>query len=479
MRASTVPTDHWHHGSTVADGQSYVRLSGILFSRPAGFAARFSPEQGSTSRVQTLVYELGDLDKIGVVVDGQRVFCCTDDLVADTGCETGSVIVMRNGPMCVRGRPVPRVRACRLAPRLAPDRPRVAAVVPGWQQRHTPHPPSPACPFFSGRLCHCPLPRSSSSSRALSCGAPRLPRAIPSVPFLPLLSSSFPPAPSVVNTDFVGNDTDAAADDLLVPITRDGLYYLWFINCNDAPTTMTLRGKAVFKNPTGYLPGGLAPHMPFFGALSLVYCLLGLAWLASAVAFWRDLILLQGIVAGVIGLCVAESAAFYFDYVAFNATGFRPAGATIVAILISVCRKTVGAVLVLITSMGYGVVRPTLVGLSGKVLLLGGSTFGATAALDVALHVGNINDFTASELLLVLPVAVLDAITVTWSLHALAGTLAQLKARQGTGPKLVLYQRFALALVAYVAAALAWMGYEYWFRFTGQMTLQWQVGSPF
>jgi hypothetical protein len=98
-------------------------------------------------------------------------------------------------------------------------------------------------------------------------------------------------------------------------------------------------------------------------------------------------------------------------------------------VLVSSARKTVSRSLVLVVSMGYGVVRPTLGGLTKKVVSLSAAYFIATATLDVMTNVGAIDDLTSSaRIFLVLPVAVLDAVFILWIFTALSKTLAQLQA---------------------------------------------------
>ena len=71
--------------------------------------------------------------------------------------------------------------------------------------------------------------------------------------------------------------------------------------------------------------------------------------------------------------------------------------------------------LILSVAMGYGVVRPTLGGLTSKVLLLGITYFLATELLDIAENVGTNNDISGkARLFLVLPVAFLDAFLILW-----------------------------------------------------------------
>ena len=51
----------------------------------------------------------------------------------------------------------------------------------------------------------------------------------------------------------------------------------------------------------------------------------------------------------------------------FNATGYRPYVTTLYAVLLGCLRKTISRVLVLIVSMGYGVVLPYLGAIQHKV----------------------------------------------------------------------------------------------------------------
>ncbi|XP_019241100.1 PREDICTED: uncharacterized protein LOC109221094 isoform X1 [Nicotiana attenuata] len=78
--------------------------------------------------------------------------------------------------------------------------------------------------------------------------------------------------------------------------------------------------------------------------------------------------------------------------------------------------------------MGYGVVRPTLGGLTAKVLLLGITYFVASILLNITEYVGTINDIAGrARVLLVLPDALLDAFLILWIFTSLSKTLEQLQ----------------------------------------------------
>ena len=66
--------------------------------------------------------------------------------------------------------------------------------------------------------------------------------------------------------------------------------------------------------------------------------------------------------------------------------------------------------------------------------------FVAVSALDIISNVGTIDDLTsAARIILVLPVAALDAIFILWVFTSLSRTLNQLQARRATA-KLDLYR---------------------------------------
>ena len=76
-----------------------------------------------------------------------------------------------------------------------------------------------------------------------------------------------------------------------------------------------------------------------------------------------------------------------------------------------------------------------------QIIALGVSYFVAVSALDVTSNVGTIDDLTSlARMLLVLPVAALDAVFILWVFTSLSRTLNQLQARKATA-KLELYRQ--------------------------------------
>ncbi len=78
-----------------------------------------------------------------------------------------------------------------------------------------------------------------------------------------------------------------------------------------------------------------------------------------------------------------EMALWYFDYAEFNETGIRPMGITIWAVTFGTVKRTVARLIILMVAMGYGVVRPTLGGITSKVAMLGLTFFMASEILEL------------------------------------------------------------------------------------------------
>mmetsp|Transcript_12728 Transcript_12728/g.32640 ORF Transcript_12728/g.32640 Transcript_12728/m.32640 type:complete len:523 (-) Transcript_12728:243-1811(-) len=369
-----------------ADGQSFIRLSKVVFERPAAVARRYRALDGETGFVDALVFEVGDRELVGhVEEDGSHRFCCTPQLAAKIRCTPGHVIVK---PQPQKGRSTP------------------------WVE-------------------------------------------------------------SVV---FRGNDTEAhGLGTAALPISETGMYHLWFVACGAELAEVRVEGLTTWKNPHGYLPGMMASYMPFFGYMSIAFLSLGAAWLALYCYNWRDVIPLQHCVTALIFLGMMEMSTWYFDFVNFNTTGLRPVVTTLWAVMFGSLRKTVARMLVLVVSMGYGVVKPTLGGLTNKVWSLGLAYFVACIALDMVTHVGTVDDLPSmARVVLVLPVAVLDAVVILWIFSSLSKTLTQLGARKQT-VKLQLYRNFTNTLAIAVWISICWIAYELYFKFNdSEHTEKWE-----
>lgn len=280
--------------------------------------------------------------------------------------------------------------------------------------------------------------------------------------------------PIVLNVQFSGKSLSTSMANSEVPITKTGMYNLFFISCDPKLKGLVMNGKTLWKNPDGYLPGRMAPLMKFYVYMSLAYVLLCVTWFFQYMRFWKDILQLQHCITVVIALGLFEMILWYFEFENFNRTGTRPVGITTWVVTVGAVRRTVSRLLMLSVSMGYGVVRPTLGGLTSKVLLLGITYFVATELLDITEYVGTINDVSGrARLFLVLPDAFLDAFLILWIFTSLSKTLEQLQAKRSS-VKLDTYRKFSNSLAVAVIASVVWIGYEVYFKATDPFNERWQ-----
>ncbi|XP_030516251.2 transmembrane protein 87B-like [Rhodamnia argentea] len=284
-----------------------------------------------------------------------------------------------------------------------------------------------------------------------------------------------PDWPRRIKTFFAGTHQETKMESVTIEIDKTGMYYLYFMYCDPQLKGTIIKGRTVWRNPSGYLPGKMAPLMVVFGLMSLAYLVLGLIWFLKFVQRWKDIIQLHYHITAVIALGMCESALWYFEYSNLNSTGKRPMGITIWAVTFTAVKKTLSRLLLLVVSMGYGVVRPTLGGITSRVLLLGGTYLVASESYELVEHLGNINDFSGkTALFLVLPVTFLDACFILWIFSSLSKTLEQLQMKRNMA-KLELYRKFTNSLAVSVLLSIAWIGFELYFNATDPLSELWQV----
>ncbi|KAL0737363.1 hypothetical protein Bca4012_013573 [Brassica carinata] len=273
-------------------------------------------------------------------------------------------------------------------------------------------------------------------------------------------SAHDPNWPILLRARFKGKSLSAKMEDTEILIRKTGMYNLLFISCDSKLKGLKMTGKTVWKNPEGYLPGRMAPLMRFYVYMSFAYLILSAVWFFQYLRFRKDILQLQHCITVVIVLGLLEMVFWYLDYANFNNTGKRPLALTTWVVTIGAFRKTVSRILILCVSMGFGVVKSTLGGLTSKVLLVGVTYFVASEMLDIAENVGIIDDVSGrAKLFLVLPDAFLDAFLILWIFTSLSRTLEQLQMKR-TSVKLDIYRKFSNALAVLVVASVAWIVYE-------------------
>ncbi|CAG5132052.1 unnamed protein product, partial [Candidula unifasciata] len=148
----------------------------------------------------------------------------------------------------------------------------------------------------------------------------------------------------------------------------------------------------------------------FYGVMGLVYIFFGIFWLVLLACNWRDLLRVQFWIGAVIFLGMLEKAVFFGEYENLNKTGQSVRGAIIVAELVSCLKRTLARMLVLIVSLGYGIVKPRLGQTFHKVLFVGGVFFILASIEGCSRALSGRADQSVKLLVASVPLAVTDAI---------------------------------------------------------------------
>ncbi|KAK2846535.1 hypothetical protein Q5P01_009534 [Channa striata] len=120
-----------------------------------------------------------------------------------------------------------------------------------------------------------------------------------------------------------------------------------------------------------YISASEWPLMMFYMVMCIVYVLLAVLWLVLSACYWRDLLRIQFWIGGVIFLGMLEKAVYYAEFQSIRYDGLSVHGAVVFAEVLSAVKRTLARVLVIIASLGYGIVKPRLGALLHRVVGVG------------------------------------------------------------------------------------------------------------
>ncbi|XP_010636485.2 transmembrane protein 87B [Fukomys damarensis] len=243
--------------------------------------------------------------------------------------------------------------------------------------------------------------------------------------------------------------------DVVARTQRDGFHiFIVSIKTEKTDVSWNLNVSLSMMGPHGYISASDWPLMIFYMVMCIVYILYGVLWLMWSACYWKDILRIQFWIAAVIFLGMLEKAVFYSEYQNINNTGLSTQGLLIFAELISAIKRTLARLLVIIVSLGYGIVKPRLGTVMHRVIGLGLLYF-IFAAIEGVMRVIGAND---SDLVLLasLPLSLLDSGLCWWIFISLAQTMKTLRLRKNT-VKFSLYRHFTNTLIFAVLASIVFM----------------------
>ncbi|XP_052850857.1 transmembrane protein 87A [Drosophila gunungcola] len=241
----------------------------------------------------------------------------------------------------------------------------------------------------------------------------------------------------------------------IASVKEDGIYEIEVIIAVGPVAQFTAVVHLQFLGPHGYISAIDWPFLPFYLIMCIVYVIFGIIWLFVSFAQWRDLLRIQFWIGGVILLGMLEKAFFYAEYQTLTNKGVAVQHAELVAEFVSCAKRTLARMLVIIMSLGFGIVKPRLGPMLHRVVGIGTLYF-VLACVESYLRITNVKTDRSELLVASIPLAVLDTGICWWIFTSLVQTTRTLRLRRNM-VKLSLYRHFTNTLIFAVIASVIFM----------------------
>lgn len=263
------------------------------------------------------------------------------------------------------------------------------------------------------------------------------------------------------------------------PMGLNGTYYLWkadlrskypvfeqawhnvaFQLCTDetAGPLAKVDGVVTFRNPYGFIPAELYGFLPFEGARMVAYFLFTCFYLVFYFRHRATALPLHHATLAVVLIALAEATAWYAAYQTINLSGEPyccPFPVSVVASLVlQIFRQTSSRTLLLVVSLGYGIVRPRLMPAEWVVIIIVTAAyfiFATVARVSEIILVHDVHGESQDKSILKyqVPGLFMDVIFLTWIYFALSSTIRILTEFQQTH-KLLLFRRLAITIIVFL-----------------------------
>uniref|UniRef100_F1L0U6 Transmembrane protein 87A n=1 Tax=Ascaris suum TaxID=6253 RepID=F1L0U6_ASCSU len=240
-------------------------------------------------------------------------------------------------------------------------------------------------------------------------------------------------------------------------LPMDGIYFLVlkftvvnFPKDNQRSHNITM--DVQWRGPYGYLSAIDYPLLRFYAFMCVFYMILALVWLAVCLKHWKDILRIQFWIGAVIIVGMIEKAMFYSEYETMNNNGVSVEGFIEAAELVSCLKRTMSRVLIIIVSVGYGVVKPRLGSTLNQVAGVGFVYFVFCAIEGLARVSKGHAEAVKQKQLAALPLIILEVIIFWWIFTSLISTMRVLRLRRNQ-VKLSVYRHFTNTLCFAVIAS--------------------------
>jgi hypothetical protein len=232
-------------------------------------------------------------------------------------------------------------------------------------------------------------------------------------------------------------------------VERTGVYYYFLANCGKVDTTVD--GYVRFLNPFGFLGVTEFPSLVFYSLSTWIYVFAVMVWFMLCVVHFKDIFFLQIFIGVLFLVGFAEMAIWYGEYTFTNVTGHSSMFLVVTAVLTSTIKKTLSRTLVLVTSLGLGIMVTKLEKSERvRIIILTVLYSLCSGAFDL-LRVFERHSASGQKLsfIFLMLLAILDVIFYYWTLLSLSVLLKQLSTRRNKMAlaKMVLYKQLWWILI--------------------------------
>ncbi|KAE8217969.1 hypothetical protein CF319_g8062 [Tilletia indica] len=266
-------------------------------------------------------------------------------------------------------------------------------------------------------------------------------------------------APSV-RTQRVDFSKTPAPYQIEYPITKDGFYCTASVplssSGNGSTPTLTYgaagqhaqyTGVVTFTNKfNGNLPAAEYPKLAFYGVLTLAYLTMGIVWLVLSIKHRSELLTVQHFLSLTILFLIIEMCAQFGYYAYLNATDvdfftirsvsnnhfvtFFARALLVLSSVLDAARNSISLFLLLIVSMGYGVVRPSIGPIMTRVRMLTGLHFVFGVLYSIGVVLITLESGGGFIFLFIFPLSLTLTGFMMWTLRSLNSTIDHLTARK-------------------------------------------------
>ncbi|EFO18431.2 hypothetical protein LOAG_10063 [Loa loa] len=242
------------------------------------------------------------------------------------------------------------------------------------------------------------------------------------------------------------------------PVQRlpaDGIYFLVikftviksssFEKTTQVPLVHNLTVDVQWRSPYGHLSAIDYPLLRFYAFMWFFYAMLAVIWLICCLRYWMDILRIQFCIGAVIVAGMIEKGMFYSEYAAMNEDGSTVHGFIETAELVSCLKRTMARVLIIIASLGYGVVKPRLGSTVSQVIGMGFIYFVFSAIEAMARVSKNQVEGMKQKQLAALPLVLIEVVIFWWIFTSLISTMRVLRIKRNM-VKLSVYRHFTNAL---------------------------------